>query len=42
MMKKREAIQDKGNCHVLKQSGARAPFAATYFFEKEEQEKRGA
>ena len=40
-MKKREAIQYKGNCHVLNKSGARAPFTATYLFEKEEQEKRG-
>ena len=40
-MKKREAIQDQGNCHVINKSGARAPFTATYLFEKEEQEKRG-
>ena len=41
MMKKREAIQDEGNWHVLNKSGARAPFTATYLFEKEEQAKRG-
>ena len=40
-MKKREAIQDQGNCHVLNKLGARAPFTVTYFFEKEEQAKRG-
>ena len=41
MMKKREAIKDKGNCHVLNNSGAGASSTAPYLFEKEEQEKRG-
>ena len=40
MMKKREAIQDKENCHVLNKSGARAPLTAKSLFEKEEKAKR--
>ena len=38
---KKNPIQDQGNCHVLNKPGARDPFTATYFFLKEDQEKRG-